>query len=161
MLVCSANTTYSLQKQLDLYLDYSLKHPADLADIAYTRAVRRAQLPHRAFAIVRDGHVIKRSDPVIAPLASPPKKVTMIFTGQGSQWFGMGRALLDNIPEFSQDIGTLDCILQALRIPPKWSLIGALNPILLLHAKLMVEQRSCESRCSLNLSTMQSSPSLW
>nr|BBJ34510.1 putative PKS-NRPS [Alternaria solani] len=52
-----------------------------------------------------------------------------IFTGQGAQWPGMGKALLHSSPVFRKTIEECDAILQALPAgdAPSWSLIGELT----------------------------------
>lgn len=60
-----------------------------------------------------------------APQATP--NITMVFSGQGAQWPQMGRELILTDASFRQDLMLMDRVLQQLRVPPKWSIIGMLG----------------------------------
>jgi acyl transferase domain-containing protein len=105
-----------------LFRDYTAQHPKYVADVAYTLALRREKLPHRAFAIIQDGEILETSSPIKAPATAP--SIAMIFSGQGAQWPGMGRELILSRPSFHQDIVCMDKVLQGLKRPPTWSLLG-------------------------------------
>jgi acyl transferase domain-containing protein len=92
-------------------------------DIAYTRAAAREKLPHRAYAILESGGNFSHlSASVKAPVASPA--LYIIFSGQGAQWPEMGRQLIETDPCFRDDLARMDQILQGLRDPPSWSILG-------------------------------------
>ena len=88
-------------------------------DVAYTYAQHREALEHRFVTEARSldelgaalgtfaaGKVpAAASEGVALPNASRP---VFVFSGNGSQWFGMGRKLLDECPEFAAIIGELD-----------------------------------------------------
>ncbi|MER5890816.1 type I polyketide synthase, partial [Streptomyces sp. NPDC001941] len=59
-----------------------------------------------------------------APGSVPPGKVVWVFPGQGSQWAGMGRELLDSSPVFAERIA--ECA-AALEPYVDWSLIDVLR----------------------------------
>ncbi|KOY59202.1 type I polyketide synthase, partial [Streptomyces sp. XY332] len=61
---------------------------------------------------------------VVSGRATPPGKVVWVFPGQGSQWAGMGRELLDSSPVFAERIA--EC---AAGLGPwiDWSLIDVLR----------------------------------
>ncbi|KJZ71022.1 hypothetical protein HIM_09587 [Hirsutella minnesotensis 3608] len=125
LLAFSANTLSSLQRQIQQYHDF-LCSTADVnvADLAYTLATRRTKMPHRAFSIVKDGGVVTTSPPLKAVLK--PLNVYLIFTGQGAQWPGMGKELVDTDAAFRDDITAMDGIIRNLINPPKWSLLEEL-----------------------------------
>lgn len=82
ILLLSANTTYSLKRQADVYLDLIKKQPNSLPNIAYTRALHRERLAHRSFIVLSpDGGVLTKSDAVQVPKARGAKKVVMMFSG--------------------------------------------------------------------------------
>lgn len=124
LLVLSANTQHSLKQQLELQEEYASQHPSTLYDIAYTLALRRELLPHRAFMIKSGEKTLELSGIVKAPGKSSNRKVTMVFTGQGSQWAEMGRGLFITNAEFREDIHLMDNVLRKLVNPPNWSIEG-------------------------------------
>ena len=90
-------------------------------DIAYSAATRRQHHPHRLAvtgrsaaevagrleAYARDG----RAEGVVAGQALDahgPSKVAFLFSGNGSQWVGMGRALLAGDKVFAHHVGAVD-----------------------------------------------------
>lgn len=79
---------------------------------------------HRAFALTEaDGKVssFARSTSVKAP-------IIFTFTGQGAQWPGMGRELIENVQAFREDIQIMDRVLQGLDSKPLWYIEGMLAP---------------------------------
>ena len=74
-----------------------------LADMAWTAAVGRQHHVHRAALLFQDADSLKerlRAVADSAPAQQPAavKKVAFAYTGQGSQWPGMGAALHENEP---------------------------------------------------------------
>ncbi|KAI1359407.1 polyketide synthase [Xylaria arbuscula] len=124
ILLFSANTSASLQRQMQSYHQYIIKHPDDVADVAYTLALRRERLPHRSFTLVHGGSVVEDSGLIKSP--SPSPQITFVFTGQGAQWPGMGRELIMTNQAFRQDIIRMDEVLHGLKKPPTWSIIEEL-----------------------------------
>ncbi|KAH6689849.1 KR domain-containing protein [Plectosphaerella plurivora] len=124
LVVFSANTQPSLQKQVDLYKDYIRENPSRLSDVAYTRAVRREALTQRAFALARGAEFIEISPSVKTPGKAPG--LFMIFSGQGAQWAGMGKEMIQGDAKFRADIEGMDTILQGLKNPPSWTIMDEL-----------------------------------
>ena len=58
--------------------------------------------------------------PSVKVKASP--NITFVFTGQGAQWGGMGKELIEDFPSFDDDIRLMSRILQNLPNPPFWDL---------------------------------------
>ena len=123
LLLFSANTVSSLTEQIRRDEDWLRLNPALHSDMAYTRAMHREHLPHRAFSIILDDSSFIRSASVLkAPQDSPT--VVMVFSGQGAQWPEMGKELILGDPDFRRDILKMDQKLKDLIHPPHWNMIG-------------------------------------
>jgi acyl transferase domain-containing protein/D-arabinose 1-dehydrogenase-like Zn-dependent alcohol dehydrogenase len=108
-----------------------LSAPAELDDLAYTLGQRRTHREHRLCVVASSTEELRReldaylannpSASVQSGVASPGSapKIVMIFPGQGSQWLGMGRGLLENEPIFATAIDRIDA---AYRQHVDWSL---------------------------------------
>nr|AXL06580.1 polyketide synthase [uncultured bacterium] len=80
-----------------------------LADTAHALATTRAHLDHRAVVVAADRgqlradlRAVERGAPSPAVVSGTPVtgKLAILFTGQGSQWAGMGRQLSETFPVF-------------------------------------------------------------
>ncbi|MCY3886384.1 MAG: SDR family NAD(P)-dependent oxidoreductase [Chloroflexi bacterium] len=74
-----------------------------LSDMAWTAGIGRSHFDHRASAVFDDAESLRarlselaEADASVTPRA--PAKVAFVYTGQGSQWAGMGQALYENEP---------------------------------------------------------------
>jgi acyl transferase domain-containing protein/D-arabinose 1-dehydrogenase-like Zn-dependent alcohol dehydrogenase/acyl carrier protein len=107
-----------------------------LEDLAYTLSQRRSHRAHRLCVVARSTDEMRReleayladspSASVQSGIASPAgaPKIVMIFPGQGSQWLGMGRGLLENEDSFADSIDRIDA---AYRQHVDWSLRAVLD----------------------------------
>lgn len=111
-----------LTRQIEAYENYCLAHSNRAVDVAYTRAIRCKALDHRAFSIFSQGKFISISNHVKLP--SSPPQLTLIFTGQGAQWAGMGVELIEAYPSVKKDLEMMDNILSGIVQPPSWSILG-------------------------------------
>jgi len=120
LLVVSAKTAGALERACERLGAHLERHPGtNLADVAYTLQVGRRVFNHRAFLVARD------SAEAVESLARPDRReggprdrqnapVAFMFTGQGSQYVGMGQGLYDSEPEFRS---ALDSCVETLRQP--------------------------------------------
>ncbi|KAI1458114.1 hypothetical protein F4805DRAFT_425530 [Annulohypoxylon moriforme] len=93
-----------------------------LADVCYTMTARRQLYDHRisvtADSIDKLINGLKSAQPSHAPLAKAAKlRIAFVFSGQGSQYLGMGQQLMSIYPIFSQTIHQCDQILKRNGFP--------------------------------------------
>ncbi|WP_309248456.1 type I polyketide synthase [Streptomyces sp. MNP-20] len=106
----SARTPDGLRGQADRLARFLDDRPdVRLADAAHALATTRARLDHRAVVLASDRgqagadlRAFGRGDesPAVVSGTPVPGKLAVLFTGQGSQWPGMGRALAAAHPVF-------------------------------------------------------------
>ncbi|KAL9608149.1 MAG: hypothetical protein Q9167_007001 [Letrouitia subvulpina] len=97
-----------------------------LDHLTYTLGQRRTHLPWRCFATVGHPSVLMQLDARLSPprLSSTEPKLGFVFTGQGAQWYRMGRELLV-YPVFRRSLWDAQDYLSSLGC--RWSLIEELS----------------------------------
>ncbi|WP_433928151.1 type I polyketide synthase [Sorangium cellulosum] len=97
---------------------------ASVHDIAATAAVRRSHHEHRAAIVARSTEELADALAALASGASRPgiakgranpasrTRLAFVFSGQGSQWVGMGRALLATEPVFRAALEAVDAVVK-------------------------------------------------
>ena len=123
-LVLSARSPAALRAVAARYLDHLRAHPEqDFYDLAYSAAFHREFLPHRAFVHNEDGQTIEAVLEAYAeggdtagvaegqelPGASRP---VFVYTGNGSQWVGMGQSLFEQSARFRDRVLEVDRLFQ-------------------------------------------------
>ena len=108
-----------------------------LPDLVYSLGARRNHHPHRLTVVVNstkelvqelDGFAIKEQSPKVragfSPRPEQPPRVAFIMSGQGPQWWGMGRELMQHEPVFRQ---TIERCAAAMRPWARFSLLEELG----------------------------------
>ncbi|MFD3617923.1 SDR family NAD(P)-dependent oxidoreductase [Streptomyces sp. NPDC058676] len=133
----SARTLSALQRQADrLHAALAAEPHLALPSVAAALAHRRTHFEQRVVVQAGDRDALMtalrrlaegRPDPewVVGPeRARPHGKVAFVFPGQGSQWTGMARDLLDRDPVFADELDRCDA---ALRPFTAWSVAAVLR----------------------------------
>ncbi|WP_067842478.1 type I polyketide synthase [Nocardia lijiangensis] len=133
-LLISAHTRQALTAQASRLLAHMHARP-DLRPIDVSWSLlNRARYPHRAIVVGADGEqlcaglrAVVDSTPaagVVAGEVARPGKTVFVFPGQGGQWLGMARDLLETSPAF------VDAITECARVfapHVDWSLLEVLR----------------------------------
>ncbi|KAI0914186.1 ketoacyl-synt-domain-containing protein [Ustulina deusta] len=133
LFVVTANDKSSLEavlKNLVIYLEQrpEMFQKDLMADVAYTLGQRRSLLQWRvAIPALRSFDLIEaiNGQRLTPGKESDPLRIGFIFTGQGAQWYGMGRELYQQYPVFTNAIDYADVCLGSLGAP--WSLLEELS----------------------------------
>ncbi|KAH9876419.1 hypothetical protein J1614_003550 [Plenodomus biglobosus] len=124
----SAHDEHSLRQMGDKLSEYmqaqSVFDDSELLDnLAYTLCERRSQLACTASVVASDRAELHRKMQRLNPQSSTrntPPRISYIFTGQGAQWWAMGRELL-HYPVFKKTLLQCDSVLRDLG--SDWSLM--------------------------------------
>ncbi|KAF7548169.1 hypothetical protein G7Z17_g7234 [Cylindrodendrum hubeiense] len=130
--VLSAANAVSLRQNVVAYEKYHQDHPGKASDISYTLCNRREHLANRAFSVASTQPSEGATPPALefSPLAKATNTtpgVNMMFTGQGAQWAGMAKQLMEDYAPFRNTIAGLGRTLSRLEHPPAWDLAEELS----------------------------------
>ena len=130
----SAKRHEALVARAQRYLE--LGSDIDLHDVAFTASTRRTHHEHRLAVVAQtwddlrehlaafvDGRNLRGV--AISPQKPPSThKIAFVFSGQGGQWLGMGRHLMEQEPIFRAILERCEAAFQPLT---DWSLLAELN----------------------------------
>ncbi|MBI1357399.1 MAG: SDR family NAD(P)-dependent oxidoreductase [Acidobacteria bacterium] len=126
LLPLSARSPEALRALAARYRDWLARSAAATGDITYTASVRHAHHERRLAVVAADnaGLAAELTVWLESPsLPASPGKTAFVYSGQGSQWIGMGRGLLAQEPVFRQAIEECDAVLRRF---VDWSLLDVL-----------------------------------
>ena len=120
LFVLSANDEAVVKKSMEKLGIFLEQHPevfqkALTRNLAYTLGERRSHLPWRIALIAPSSSdlAVALNDPDAKPgRASLNLNVSFVYTGQGAQWYAMGRELLQSHEVFLQTMKAADACLQ-------------------------------------------------
>ncbi|KAK5653765.1 hypothetical protein OQA88_7922 [Cercophora sp. LCS_1] len=131
LITLSANSEASLTimiTNLRRWLSTPAGESTPFTDLAYTLNVRRSKLPWRCSVVATSSQDLEvaLSDPKLKPIkSSRDVALSFVFTGQGAQWFAMGRELLSTLGVFAASIGDSNRIMKSLGC--EWDLVEELS----------------------------------
>ncbi|GHG75482.1 type I polyketide synthase [Streptomyces griseocarneus] len=109
--VVSGRSAEALRAQAARLVAYLSAHPEPTArDVGWSLAATRSAFEHRAVVVGRDrqellaGMSAVAADGDIPGATATRDGVVLVFAGQGCQWVGMGKALLESSPVFEESM---------------------------------------------------------
>lgn len=129
VLVWSAADAGALERMLSAYHAYFRAHIAGdqmkLDQLSHTLVTRRSTMSWRTFAFVDAETTEFSAVKAIWASSSTTDRIAFVFTGQGAQYAGMGRELLQ-YPVFESSLKQSEKILTSIGC--EWSLFGKFRP---------------------------------
>jgi acyl transferase domain-containing protein/short-subunit dehydrogenase/acyl carrier protein len=122
----SAQTLQALQQRIGQWHGFLQASPqTPLNDLAYTASLRRNHYEQRVAVVGPDMAAIQTQlEALTRKTGSAPVRyaggLAFVFTGQGPQWWGMGRELLATEPVFHEALSAVDALFQPYA---GWSLL--------------------------------------
>ena len=136
VLPLSAYSPDALAASAEKYPAFLTSTHASFYDICYTASLRRTHYDHRAAVVGTSAQELTERLALISQGESRPgaaladgrlghsAKLAFVFSGQGPQWWGMGRELMANEPVYAE---TVEKIARLFSAHVSWSLIDELN----------------------------------
>ncbi|MEO8620329.1 MAG: type I polyketide synthase, partial [bacterium] len=143
ILPVSARSAAALRARVASFADYlaNVDQTTTLDDVCRTAAVRRDHLEHRLAVVATDAASMRaqldawlageQAPDVRAGKATAGQKIAFAFCGQGPQWWGMARGLLQGSSVFRETIQRIDALMRPLSATSNghdapWSLLEEL-----------------------------------
>jgi acyl transferase domain-containing protein len=132
ILSLSAKTEVALKALADRYHNHLTNHPEqDLHDICFTANTGRAQFEHRLAIVATSTPELQEKLKNFQDSPLPPRsplRTAFLFTGQGSQYVGMGQTLYETEPIFRQTLDRCTEILHPHLNKPLLDIIFGTSP---------------------------------
>nr|VFJ42993.1 MAG: myxalamid-type polyketide synthase MxaB [Candidatus Kentron sp. DK] len=122
LLTLSAKNEAALREMAERYANWLEANPdVPFADVCYTAATERTRFEHRLALVAESGAQardrLRAADFITDTTGKKKPKTVFLFTGQGSQYLGMGRGLYETEPLFRELLERCDEILRPLEVP--------------------------------------------
>ncbi|KJY24591.1 type I polyketide synthase, partial [Streptomyces sp. NRRL S-495] len=133
--VLSGRTAEAVKAQAERLHAHLTEHPElSSVDVGYSLATTRTAFEHRAAVVGADRATLlgglaalaagDRAPGLVEGTVARSARTVLVFPGQGSQWAGMARELLDRAPAFADRIAACE---RALAPHLDWSLLAVLR----------------------------------
>ncbi|MFE6505861.1 type I polyketide synthase, partial [Kitasatospora sp. NPDC057738] len=133
--VLSGRTAEAVKAQAERLHTYLTEHPElSSVDVGHSLATTRTAFEHRAAVVGDDRAALlgglaalaagDRAPGLVEGTVARSARTVFVFPGQGSQWAGMARELLDHAPAFADRIAACE---RALAPHLDWSLLAVLR----------------------------------
>ncbi|SDS63080.1 Acyl transferase domain-containing protein [Streptomyces sp. TLI_053] len=133
--VLSGRTAEAVKAQAERLHTYLTEHPElSSADVGHSLATTRTAFEHRAAVVGDDRATLvgglaalaagERAPGLVEGTVARQARTVFVFPGQGSQWAGMARELLDRAPAFADRVAACE---RALAPHLDWSLLAVLR----------------------------------
>ena len=136
ILPLSAQNPPALRMLTEFWVEFLQDTSASAVDLCHTASIRRTHYDHRIAVVGRskedfNARLKMYLDQTVVPdgaaarrLVSEAPRVGFVFSGQGPQWYAMGRELVEEEPVFREIITKCDELLRPLS---GWSLLDELG----------------------------------
>ncbi|KAF2464727.1 polyketide synthetase [Lindgomyces ingoldianus] len=127
----SARCAKSLRANIQALVTHLSRSEVSLPQLSYTTTARRMHHQHRVIVASHNIESLKsqlrevNNSNQCSRRVVPPKEILFAFTGQGSQYPGMGKHLLESLSVFRDQITRFDQLARRLGFPGIMSLFNA------------------------------------